>query len=116
MSFKTNITDDVNGLQVRCDIMPYDVCGKIVSMSERGCGLFSRNRFDLHDKVELHVLLKDNEESCVVRGVITNVSHKGDGKTADVWDKDDGWVYSVSLSEESDAWKDVVWKFMMSHK
>ncbi len=116
MSFKTNITEDVNGLQVRCDIMPYDVCGKIVSMSEDGCGLFSRNKFNVGDSVQLRVLVKDEEERCVVSGNITNVSRKGDGHTTDVDKKDDGWVYNVHLHGEHEKWKDVVFQFMMAHK
>lgn len=115
MSLKTNVTEDVNGLQVRCDIMPFDVCGKIVSMSEDGCGLFSRNKFDVGDEVELHVLVKDDEEKCIVHGAITNVSKK-DGHTADV-DKDDkGWVYTIHIRGEHEVWKDVVYQFVMSHK
>lgn len=116
MSFKTNVTEDVKGLEVRCDIMPYDVCGKIVSMSENGCGLFSRNRFDLGDSVTLNVLVKDYKSACTVKGTIVNVSRKGNGHTTDVANNDDGWVYNVSITGEHEEWKDVVWKFMMSHK
>lgn len=116
MSFKTNITEDVNGLEVRCDILPFNVCGKIVSMSENGCGMFSRNKFDLYAEVELHVFVKDYEQACVVRGTIVNVSRKGDGHTTDVASDDDGWVYNISIKGENEEWKDVVWKFMMSHK
>lgn len=116
MSYKTNVTEDVNGLEVRCDIMPFDVCGKVVSMSENGCGLFSRNKFEVGDEVTLHVLVKDEEEACVVNGVITNVSRKGDGRTTDVANNDDGWVYNISLHGEHEEWKDVVFKFMMAHK
>lgn len=116
MSFKTNITEDVNGLQVRCDILPYDVCGKIVSMSEDSCGLFSRNKFETGDEVELHVLLKNEEERCRVKGVITNVSKKGDGHTEDVDKTDKGWVYSIHINGEHEVWKDIVYQFVMSHK
>lgn len=116
MSFKTNILEDINGLQVRCDIMPFDVCGKIVSMSEDGCGLFSRNRFDIGDELELRVLVKDEVEKCVVNGVITNIDRKNDGHTEDVAKNDNGWVYSVSIRGEHEKWKDVMFQFIMSHK
>lgn len=116
MSFKTNITEEVNGLQVRCDIMPFDVCGKIVSMHDDSCGMFSRNKFEVGDEVELHVLVKDDEEKCTVSGVITNVSKKGDGHTTDVDKNDKGWVYNVSIRGEHETWKDIVYQFIMSHK
>lgn len=116
MSFKTNLTEDVDGLEVRCDIMPYDVCGKIVSMSEDGCGLFSRNKFEVGDEVEMHVLVKDDEEKCVVNGTITNVSKKGDGHTDGVAKDDKGWVYNIHIRGEHEKWKDIVYQFVASRK
>lgn len=116
MSFKTNVTEDVNGLQVRCDIMPYDVCGKIVSMSENGCALFSRNQFEVGDEVTLRVLFKNEEEKCTVDGVIVHVESKKDGHTTDVDNGDNGWVYNVSIHGDHEKWKDVVFQFMMAHK
>lgn len=115
MSYKTNITEDIDGLQVRCDIMPYDVCGKIVSMSEDGCGLFSRNKLDVGVDVKMHVLVKNDKETCVVSGHINNIEKKS-GHTDNVDENDNGWVYTISIVGEHDKWKDIVYQYIMSHK
>lgn len=118
MSYKTNLTEETDGIVIRVDIFPHDICGKIVSMSKDECGIFSRNRLDIWDEVELHALMGNtgNTEKCVVNGVVTNISQTGNGRTPGVQDKDKGTVYTVKINNPSKEWEDLAFQYIMACK